>query len=553
MTNYLQTEYRRWMASPALTPDERDELGALTPDSVEAGFSSPLRFGTAGIRGTMGPGPGRLNARTVAWATHAVGLWLLKCGAAGQGVCIGFDGRRSSGDFARLTAEVLAGLKIPVFFIGRSRPTPLLSYAVRARRTAAGICITASHNPPAYNGYKVYRSGGAQIADGDADAIAALMAEIDPLDAVPRADFDAAVQSGLIVTAEPNLEQDFLSSALRCISGWGDITRCPDLPIVYTPFHGVGGSLAPEGLRRAGLTQIYCVARQMEPDGDFPTTPNPNPEDPSGFALALELAEKVRAALILANDPDADRVAVWARDSCGVLRPLTGNQVGVLLTDALLSPGGTLLKTIVTTDMAAKVARARGGEAAETFTGFKYLSAAAERLTALGRPVPLAFEEAIGYRLNPDVPDKDGISAALAVASLACRMHARGLTLHDRYDELGREVGFHAERTVSITLPGTQGRAVIDGCMASLRARPPVSVAGRRVANAEDFLSAALDGHHSDVLRYTLDDGCRVIVRPSGTEPKIKLYALARGSTARHARERAESCARCAGQILRLE
>lgn len=560
MTDHLQAEYSRWLHSPLLSAEERRELAALTDSGIAERFGAPLCFGTSGLRAPVGPGPSWLNDHTVAWATGALGACLLARGPdfARAGVCVGYDCRHQSRRFAQLTADTLRCLDIPVFLFDAPRPTPELAFAVRALKAAAGVCITASHNPPQYNGYKVYWQGGAQIGDELAAAISAEMEKTDPLSPLPPP------CTGGVTPLGADMDERFIGSALDCVRRRTDIASCRHLPLVYTPFHGVGGAIVPEVLRRAGLTNIHCVPEQLRPDGRFPTTPSPNPEDPGGFGPALALAERTGAALILANDPDADRVAVWARDGAGEMRPLTGNQVGVLLTDYLLSgdsPDEVIVKTLVTTDMARRVAQSRGCACFDTFTGFKFLSAEACRLRRAGKRPVLAFEEAIGYMLNPAVSDKDGVSAALVIASMACRWRLRGLTLHDRLAELGALVGFYAEKTVSVTLPGPEGQAAIRACMDALRLHPPDAVSGRAVLRLDDFrtgLSLAagqqtpLSLHGSDVLRLHLENGCRLVVRPSGTEPKIKLYILARGSTQAEALSAADACARSALHTLRL-
>lgn len=556
-----QAEYNRWLQSPLVPGAARRELSSLDPAGVAERFGAPLRFGTAGLRAPVGAGPSWFNEYTVAWATRALGRRILARGAdfAAAGVCVGYDCRRQSGLFARTAAAALRELSIPVYLFSAPRPTPELAFAVRALGAAAGICITASHNPPQYNGYKVYWQGGTQIDDALAAEIGAEMDASDPLAPLPFFVLNEVSPLG------KEMDERFIASALRCVQGRGDIERCPALPIVYTPFHGVGGAVAFRALRLAGLQAVHCVPEQLEPDGDFPTTPSPNPEDPGGFGPALDLAGRVNAALILANDPDADRVAVWARDGAGKMRPLTGNQIGVLLADYLLEhtqENGAIVKTLVSTDLARRVAESRGCACFDTFTGFKFLAAEAQRLQKKGlRPV-LAFEEAIGYMLNPDVLDKDGISAALVIASMACRWQAQGQTLHDRLAELSALFGFYAEKTVSVTLPGPEGQAAIKACMDSLRAQTPTVLSGRRVMRADDFLrglslsggqTSALPLRGSDVLRFELENGCRLLVRPSGTEPKIKLYVLARGDAQDAALSAAEACAQDALQTLRLE
>ncbi len=561
MTSAPRDEYLRWLESPLLSDGERAELASLGPAAAAERFDPPLHFGTAGVRAPVGPGSAFLNRFTVARLARALGQCLLSRGAdfARAGVCIGFDSRTHSSRFARTAADVLCSMSIPVFLFPQPCPTPQLAFAVRSLHAAAGLCVTASHNPPRYNGCKIYWQGGAQIPDSLAADIAQRMHALDALCPPP-----APCEKGLTLL-DGAMDESFVRSAVRC-ADLRDIALFPALRIVYTPFHGVGGRLATRAFALAGLSRVLCVPEQFQPDGTFPTTPVPNPEDPSGFGPALQLAGREHADLILANDPDADRIAVWAADRTGAMRPLSGNQIGVLLTDYLLrEPSDTpraIVKTLVSTDMARLAAQSRGGLCFDVFTGFKFLSAQVQQLESRGIRTVLAFEEAIGYMLNPDVPDKDGISAALVIAAMACRLRARGLTLHDRLLALSSRLGFHAERTVSLTLPGAEGRSAMRRCMESLRAQPPACAAGCRVVRFDDFLcgrsvqngcSTTLSPSGSDVVRLHLANGCTLIIRPSGTEPKIKMYVLSRADTARQAASQADACAQDALRIVRLE
>ena len=571
--SYLQT-FDSWLNSPALREAERAELQSLEGDAVaiEERFGRGLEFGTAGLRGVVGLGLSRMNIFTVRQATAAFGRVILEDNPGTPELCLCFDCRLSSLDLARETAAVLAGQGIRVRMFLEPRPTPQLSFAIRSLGTAAGINITASHNPKNYNGYKAYWRTGAQL-DGDlADRVAAHMAAIDPLDCAPKTTFASACKAGQITFLGAELDTAFKAACLGCIIDKSAIQSSMDMKIVYTPFHGVGGSIFPDVLREAGFRDVFCVPEQIDPDGTFPTLESPNPEEPEGFALAIEHAAARGADLIIGTDPDADRVAAVAKDEHGVWTPLSGNQMGGLLFHYILEARkrtGTLpekaalVQTIVSGGLSKAVAAKAGIEVCETFTGFRFMAEAVEALTAQGKQYLLAWEEAIGYMTGEHVRDKDGIAIGLLIAEMAAHYHARGKGLWAVLAQLWRDFGAFAERTVNVPLPGAEGAAEMRKIMGCMRTLPPKSISGTAVVRALDYRKGealhllsqertALPMKGMNVLTYQLADDAVFIVRPSGTEPKIKVYIHVKVGSPEAAAALADRYAAEAPETLRL-
>ena len=550
-----QDTYRHWMDSPALSPDEKAELQAIEndPREQESRFFAQLEFGTAGLRGTMGVGLNRMNIHVIRHATQAFAEVILAEGAeaAAKGVAICFDCRNHSDTFARAAACVMAGNGIPVRIFESMRPTPEVSFAIREYGCIAGINVTASHNPKEYNGYKVYWADGAQLPPHHAEAIAKKMAELDVFTSPKTADFDAAVAAGKITLMGKETDERFLSHVLAQASDPAMIARvAEDFKMVYTPFHGTGYQMIPEVLHRAGFKHVICEPRQMVPDGNFSTVTSPNPENPEGFYLAVELADKEGADFILGSDPDADRIGIMVRDEAGKFIPLTGNQTGVLLLDYVISArkrAGTLpknaaaLKTIVTTEMARKVAEENGVAMYDTFTGFKFMAEKKNALEAAGEgKVIFSYEESYGYMLGDYVRDKDAVTAALVATEMAAYYHSQGLTLYQAMEKLYEKYGLFTEKTLNLVMPGLDGLAKMKQLMADLRAKPLTEIAGVAVTQRKDYADGTLTDvstgevtqmelKGSNVLKYRLADGSDVVIRPSGTEPKVKVYLLTRG------------------------
>ncbi len=555
--NHMQ-EYEKWLASPALTAEERAELECICGDEKEIRerFYGPLEFGTAGLRGTMKVGLHQMNVHVIRWATQGFANVICAEGeeAKRRGVALCMDCRNHSMDFARAAAEVCAANGIHVRIFESLRPTPELSFAVREYGCQAGINVTASHNPKEYNGYKVYWADGAQLPPQHAAAIACELEGIDIFTGVRRMDYDQAVEQGFIEVLGQETDERFMSRVMAMVNDRESMAKVADsFKMVYTPFHGCGWKLVPEALRGLGVKHLYCVEQQMVLDGNFPTVASPNPENPEGFYLAIELADQVGADFILGTDPDSDRVGIMVRSHDGSFIPVTGNQTGVLMLDYLIGAmkrAGTLpekpyfLKTIVTTEMARKVAEAGGVTCCDTFTGFKFMAEKKNELEGKGLgQVIMSYEESYGYMLGDYVRDKDAVTASLILTEMAAWYAAQGMTLFDALNALYEKYGYYGEKTHNLVMPGLDGLEKMAALMKSLRQMPPAQIAGVEVAVRKDYSDgsvvdcrsgavSSMELSGSNVLRYELADGTTILVRPSGTEPKIKVYILTLGRDA---------------------
>jgi phosphomannomutase len=498
-----------WLAEDP-DPDTRAELQALleTGDTAALAdrFGSRLEFGTAGLRGALGAGPNRMNRVVVSRA--AAGLAAYTTAHNGRAVVVGYDARHKSDVFARDTAEVMTGAGLHASVLPRPLPTPVLAFAIRHLGVEAGVMVTASHNPPQDNGYKVYLGDGSQIVPPADAEISAAIEAVGPLAGVPRGD------------DWETLGDEVLDAYLDRVSSLVDAASPRDLRIVYTPLHGVGRDVVLAAFERAGFASLTVVTEQGDPDPEFRTVAFPNPEEPGAIDLALAAAVEHDADIVLANDPDADRCAVAVADPTadGGWRMLRGDEVGALLAAHLVrrdpSITGTFAASVVSSSLLGRIAAAHGLDYRETLTGFKWIS----RVEGLR----FGYEEALGYCVDPaGVRDKDGISAALLMAELAATLKAEGRTLLDLLDDLAREHGLHATDQLSVRVDDL---ALIEDAMARLRAEPPTSLGGRSVQRADDLAEGSDDLPATDGLRYTLADGGRVVVRPSGTEPKLKAY-----------------------------
>ena len=562
MRNYKE-EYQRWLDSPALTEEEWRELDAISDDEkeIESRFFAPLEFGTAGLRGTMKVGLHHMNIHVIRHATQAFANVIIAEGeeAMRKGVAIDHDCRLNGRDFAVEAACVMAANGIHVRLFDALRPTPELSFAVIRYGCTAGINVTASHNPKEYNGYKVYWSDGAQLPPRHADAVAAQMEKIDIFTGFKTCAFEDAVESGMIEIMGAETDEAFLDEVMKMAIDRKTVAEvADDFRVVFTPFHGCGYKLVPEALRRLGLKHIYPVEEQMVIDGSFPTVESPNPENPEGFYLAVDLARKVDSDLIIGTDPDADRIGTMVR--CGdEYVPITGNQMGVLLLDYIINArreAGTLpenagtLSSIVSTAMARAVAEANGVHFEDTFTGFKFMAERVAAWDAAGSyKYIFAFEESYGYMCGDYVRDKDAVTASLLVAEMAAHYHKKGMTLLDAMNALYEKYGFFREKTLNLVMPGLDGLQKMKALMASLRGEPPKEIGGTEVVRQRDYLDGSIyvsgvgkvgktPFEGSNVLYFELADGSSFIVRPSGTEPKIKVYVLCRGESREECDER---------------
>ena len=557
MTNgNFREEYQRWLDSPALSEEEWKELNSISGDEkeIESRFFAPLEFGTAGLRGTMKLGLHNMNIHIIRHATQAFANVILEEGseAAERGIAIAHDCRTNGRRFAEEAACVMAANGIKVRLFESLRPTPELSFAVLHYGTAAGLNITASHNPKEYNGYKVYWSDGAQLPPQKAEAIAKQMEEIDIFTGFKTCDYNEAVKSGKIELMGEETDELFMQQVLNMAIDKQAVADVADeFKIVYTPFHGCGYKLVPEVLHRLGIKHLYCVPEQMVIDGSFPTVESPNPENPEGFYLAVDLAKKVGSDLIIGTDPDSDRIGTMVRSGDEYVT-ITGNQMGILLLDYVIKAkkaGGTLpenagsLSSIVTTGMARAVCEANGVHFEDTFTGFKFMAERIAEWEAAGSyKYIFAFEESYGYMMGDYVRDKDAVTASMMVAEMAAHYHKQGMTLLDAMNSLYEKYGWFMEKTVNLVMPGVDGLQKMKALMDELRSQPPVEIEGEEVVRLRDYLDGSIHVAGlgvvgktpiwgSNVLYFELRDGSSFIIRPSGTEPKIKVYLLIRGGS----------------------
>jgi phosphomannomutase len=501
---------RAWAAEDP-DPQTKAELEALieraASDEAAAAdladrFDGTLEFGTAGLRGALGAGPNRMNRVVVTRAAAGLAAYLNKLG--GGSAVIGYDARRNSDVFATDTAEIMEGAGIHAMVLPSALPTPVLAYAIRKLGCAAGVMVTASHNPPQDNGYKVYLGDGSQIVPPADLEISAEIAAVGPIGDLPRGD------------GWTRLDNDVLSSYLAAVSALVDTCGPKDLTTVYTPLHGVGGETVQKVMKLAGFPEPHVAKEQFEPDADFPTVSFPNPEEPGAMDLAMALAAEVNADIVVANDPDADRAAVAVPGGPHGWRMLRGDEVGALLGDFLLRQGakGTYACSIVSSSLLRRMAAAHGQAYAETLTGFKWIG----RIPGL----VFGYEEALGYCVAPHlVKDKDGVSALIRIVELAALLKASGQTLGDRLDEIATTYGLHATDQLSVRVTDL---SLIADAMAKLRSAPPVTLGGLAVEKFEDLGLGSADLPPTDGLRLRLAEGARVVVRPSGTEPKLKCY-----------------------------
>ena len=552
--DHLQ-QYKLWLDSPALSEDEKNELRAIEGDEneIKSRFFSRLEFGTAGLRGIMGVGLFRMNIHVIRHTTQALAELILQESAENKTVAIGYDSRIGSTEFSEEAACIIAANGINVRIFDALRPTPELSFAIREYGCIAGINVTASHNPKEYNGYKVYWSDGAQMPPHHAAVVAKKMDELDMFSSIKTMDFDKAVEKGLITIMGKETDDLFMEKVMEQATDRAVVKKVADsFGLVFTPFHGAGHLLVPLALKQLGLKKVFCEPEQMKIDGNFPTVVSPNPENPEGFALSIELAKKDGADLIIGTDPDCDRVGIMVRDEGGEFVTISGNQTGVLLIDYLIGAkkrNGTLpespviLKSIVTTEMARVIAQQNGVSCIDTFTGFKFMAEKKNELEAAGEGrVFFAFEESYGYMIGDFVRDKDAVTASMLIAEMAAWYADQGLTLSKALKKLYEKYGNYGELTLNLQMPGLDGITRMKELMKNLRENPPVEICGVPVAAVRDYMDgietdkktgevSKIELSGSNVLRFILEDGSVIIVRPSGTEPKTKVYLMVSGES----------------------
>ena len=552
MEQYMKN-YLRWLECDKLSDAEKAELAAIRDDDgeIRLRFTSYLSFGTAGLRGIMKTGMNAMNVHTVAYATQGLANLIIKEGRAADGVAIAYDSRNKSALFAKTSAQVLAAAGIKSYLFDDLRPTPELSFALREYGCVAGINITASHNPKQYNGYKAYWEDGAQLPPEHADTVSASMEALDIFEDVKLADFDKAVADGLIVMLGEETDEKYLAQVVaQAVNPDAVKAVADDLAIVYTPLHGTGHKLVPEVMKRIGLKNLYTVPEQMIIDGNFPTVPKPNPEYPQVFELGIEIANRVGSDLIVATDPDADRVGVMTRTADGSFMTITGNQMGALLLDYILTAyeeTGSMpdhpyaVKTIVSTELAAAICAAHNVTMHNVLTGFKFIGEVIKNYEAKGYgSFILGFEESYGYLKGTYARDKDAVVASMLICEMTAYYKAKGMTLGDALQGLYARYGYCYETNVEIYMEGLDGAARMAAMMDTLRNDPPAVFGGVDVElfgdyKTETFTELATGKKiptglpKSNVLYFKLVNGDVIVVRPSGTEPKIKFYFLLLG------------------------
>ena len=543
----VQENYQKWLKDFANDEETVKELQAIADDpaEIEDRFYTELSFGTAGMRGVIGAGMNRMNKYNVRRATKGLAMYLKQNpDEAARGVVIAYDSRRCSAEFAKDTALVLCAEGVPAYLFDTLRPVPILSYALRHLKAIAGVVVTASHNPPQYNGYKVYAEDGAQVGPEAAEGITRMIRSLQYTDCNLMDEKEALDKGLLHIIGDKEVDNDYIAQIKTlCIQPELLKQEGKNLNIVYTPLHGSGNVPVRRMLKEIGLTNVAVVKEQEMPDPNFSTIKVPNPEDPGAYELAFKLAADVGASVIFATDPDCDRLGVAVKDSEGEWHLLTGNQIGCVLLHYILSslkkqgklPGnGAAVKSIVSTSLANRICDSFGIKMYEVLTGFKFIGEKIQQFQDSGEHTFLfGFEESYGFLSSTFVRDKDGVNASLLISEVACACMAEGITLYDRVQEIFKEYGYFVEKVVSTTLPGKDGLTRMKEIMTGLREEPPKMIGGMKVTAVRDYLKGirVCDGKTeetglpaSDVLYFELENGCWVCVRPSGTEPKIKLY-----------------------------
>ena len=567
-------EYEGWLKRFANDAETVHELQSIAGDEkeIEDRFYTELAFGTGGLRGVLGMGTNRMNVYNIRRATMGLAHYLQAQGIADKGVVIAFDSRIKSDVFAKETALTLAAAGVKAYLFDALRPVPILSYAVRHLGTAAGVVITASHNPPQYNGYKVYASDGAQIAPEAADAVTGFIRALAYEQCQPMAEAEAREKGLLQIVGNREVDDAYIAM-VKTLAQRPELLekRGKDLNIVYTPLHGSGNVPVRRLLHELGVSHATVVPQQEKPDGRFPTVTAPNPEDPAAFKLAIPLANEVGATTVFGTDPDCDRLGAAVRDGQGNFHTLTGNQIACLMLDhilksrqekGILEKNGAVVKSVVSTELARAICEHYGVKMVEVLTGFKFIGEKIQQFEETGDYTFLfGFEESFGYLSGTQVRDKDGVNASLLLCEATCACMERGETLYDALQRLYRQYGYFKETGLSVVLPGKDGVEKMQAIMAGLRQTPPAELAGLRVTAVRDFLRGVrtegekeepLDFPKSNVLYFELEGGNWVCIRPSGTEPKIKLYIATRAQDQAAADERNAALSAAAKEMLAI-
>lgn len=545
-----QQVYEKWINSPVLSEADKNEIKNISEEEKKDRFSSYLNFGTAGLRGLLGIGSFRMNIYTVRLATQAVANVIKAEGKAAceMGVAVAHDPRIMSDEFAKEVCGVLVANGIKAYYFDELRPTPELSFAVRFLGCKAGINITASHNPKEYNGYKVYWSDGAQIGSEQANAILGEMNSLDLFEDVKVCDWSET--SGKVIVLDREFDENYLERVLAQSINRELVKKQKDMKIVYTPFHGTGLRLVPEVLKRAGFENVICVKEQMIPDGRFPTVESPNPEYKKSFETAIKVAEETGSELVIGTDPDADRVGVCVRNEKGEFVPLTGNQSGAILLEYLItakSANNTLpnnacvVKTIVTSELGTRICEKNGIKIMNVLTGFKFIGEKMEQFKKTGDYTYLfGYEESYGSLIGDYARDKDAVVACLMICEAAAYYASENKTLWDALNDIFEKYGYHSESVFNISMAGVGAFEKMQTFMSGLRENSPKTIGGIDVAEVLDFSEGLWGLPKSNVLYFRLAENSVVVVRPSGTEPKIKVYFMTNGKTREDAEKRVE-------------
>ena len=563
MEEYL-VKYEKWLNDSCFDEATKKELEAIKGNNkeIEDRFYKDLEFGTAGLRGVIGAGTNRMNKYTVGKATQGLANFILKEGTQNKGVAIAYDSRHMSKEFSEETALCLNANGIKTYVFESLRPVPELSFTVRKLGCTAGVMITASHNPPEYNGYKVYWDDGAQIVPPKDKQIIDKVNAITDFSTIKTMDKKEAVEKGLYVQIGKEVDDDFVNTLKSLVLNPDVIKKeQDDVTIVYTPLHGAGNVPVQRVLKELGFTHVYVVPEQEKPDGDFPTVSYPNPEDKKAFKLALELAEKVNADVVLATDPDSDRLGVYSKDENGEYVPYTGNMSALLIAEyelsqkkekGLLPKNGAIITTIVSSNMTKDLAKEYGLTMFETLTGFKWIGEKIRQFEENNNNYvyEFGFEESYGCLISPHARDKDGISAVMALCEATAYYKSKGITLWEQMLNIYKKYGFYKEGQVSITLKGADGAEQIKAMMEKMRKNPPKKLGSYDVLEVRDYKEHTIvkaDGTKgktdlptSNVLYYDLNDNSWCCVRPSGTEPKIKFYMGVKGKSMEEAEQKLE-------------
>ena len=569
--------YTIWNKRPDLAPEVREDLDKIANDNeaLEDAFYTPMEFGTAGMRGLIGAGINRMNIYTVRQATEGLARFMdtLDEETKLRGVAISYDSRHMSQEFAFEAARVLGAHGIPSFVFESLRPTPELSFTVRHLHAYAGIMITASHNPKQYNGYKIYGEDGAQMPPKESDMITNYIREVDDLFAVEVADKDAMINDNTLQVIGSEVDEVYLENAKEVTIDRELVAEeGKTMKLVFTPLHGTGGMLGEKALRQAGFEDFTMVPEQAMPDPEFPTVEHPNPEFTEAFDLAIKLGKSQKADLLVAVDPDADRLGAAVRQPDGEYELLTGNQIAALMLNYILTArkkagnlpaNGALVKSIVSSEFATKVAADFGIETITVLTGFKFIAEQIQHFEETNEhSFMLGFEESYGYLIRPFVRDKDAIQSLVLLAEVAAFYKKQGKNLYDGLQELFEKYGYFAEKTIALTFDGIEGAQEIKDLMAKFRQELPTDFAGYKVIAAEDYQASSrqdAEGNvttinlpKSNVLKYFLEDGTWIAVRPSGTEPKIKFYIGTQGTSEADAQAKCEKFEKAINDFIKV-